>query len=97
MKVSKSFKGIVWYRTIAFSKFRRMPCHAGIAQLVEQLTCNQWVAGSIPVSGPMVPVHHHYKILFYGVNLALGMRLAPGDGAGGFIWKTLRRGDYIAY
>ena len=24
---------------------------AGVAQLVEQLTCNQWVAGSTPVSG----------------------------------------------
>lgn len=27
-----------------------IPAHAGVAQLVEQLTCNQQVAGSIPVA-----------------------------------------------
>jgi hypothetical protein len=26
-------------------------CGASVAQQVEQLTCNQWVAGSIPVAG----------------------------------------------
>ncbi len=28
-----------------------MVTSAGIAQLVEQLTCNQWVRGSIPRAG----------------------------------------------
>ncbi len=26
---------------------------AGVAQLVEQLICNQWVTGSIPVAGSL--------------------------------------------
>jgi hypothetical protein len=32
---------------VLFTRF----CEAGIAQLVEQLTCNQQVTGSIPVAG----------------------------------------------
>jgi hypothetical protein len=34
-----------------FFKFRRLSCKASVAQLVEQLICNQWVGGSIPSAG----------------------------------------------
>ena len=30
------------------------PAHAGVAQLVEQLSCKQQVIGSIPVAGSIV-------------------------------------------
>jgi hypothetical protein len=38
---------------------------AGIAQLVEQLTCNQQVAGSIPAAGSL-----HYQQLAYRRRLS---------------------------
>ena len=44
-------KGLVPFRYRLVVRWLFLICNAAMAQLVAQLICNQWVAGSIPVGG----------------------------------------------
>lgn len=49
--------------------------YAGVAQLVELLTCNQWVVGSIPITSPINASSAGAECLKSG----LGLRNIPNE------------------
>ncbi len=60
--------------------------NAGVAQLVEQLTCNQQVGGSNPFASSVTGLHTEFPICRV---LNLGKR----DGARAFIWADAGVGE----